>query len=53
MQFGGEAFSVQPLSGQQWGACIGIGALSLLVRAALTALPTPGLPKGQQRQSKG
>ena len=53
MQFGGEAFSVQPLSGQQWGACIGIGALSMLVRAALAALPTPGLQNDKQRQSKG
>ena len=39
MQFGGEVFATQPLSAQQWGACVGIGALSLLVRKALCALP--------------
>ena len=39
VQFGGEVFATQPLSAQQWGACIGVGALSLLVRGALCALP--------------
>lgn len=39
VQFGGEVFATEPLSGQQWGACVGIGALSLLVRGALCALP--------------
>lgn len=39
VQFGGEVFATQPLSAQQWGACVGIGALSLLVRGALCALP--------------
>ncbi|KAK9845411.1 hypothetical protein WJX81_005835 [Elliptochloris bilobata] len=39
VQFGGEVFATQPLSAEQWGACVGIGALSLLVRAVLCALP--------------
>lgn len=39
MQFGGEVFATRPLAAEQWGACVGIGALSLLVRAALCALP--------------
>ena len=39
VQFGREVFATQPLSAQQWGACVGIGALSLLVRGALCALP--------------
>ena len=41
VQLGGDAFNVQPLDLKQWGACIGIGALSLLVRAAVTAVPFP------------
>jgi Ca2+ transporting ATPase len=39
VQFGGEVFMTKPLSAQQWAACIGIGALSLLVRAGLRLLP--------------
>lgn len=38
VQFGGEAFMTHPLDWQQWGACFGIGALSLVVRKALLAL---------------
>ncbi|KAK9802895.1 hypothetical protein WJX73_002795 [Symbiochloris irregularis] len=41
VQFGGEVFSTQPLDAPQWGACLGIGALSLLIRRALCALPSP------------
>ncbi len=39
VQFGGDVFATRPLSAAQWAACTGIGALSLLVRAALIALP--------------
>lgn len=39
VQFGGEAFGTRPLSLEQWGACIGIGAIGLVVRKALLLLP--------------
>ncbi len=39
VQFGGDVFATRPLTAAQWAACTGIGALSLLVRAALIALP--------------
>ena len=48
VQFGGEAFSTTPLNAAQWGGCIGIGALSLLVRSALLLLP----PKPESRLTK-
>ena len=41
VQFGGEAFSTHPLSWQQWGACLGIGALSLIVRELLLLIRVP------------
>ena len=41
VQFGGEAFSTHPLSWQQWGACMGIGALSLIVRELLLLIRVP------------
>ncbi len=41
VQFGGEAFSTHPLSWQQWGACVGIGALGLLVREVLLLVRLP------------
>ncbi len=41
VQFGGEAFSTHPLSWQQWGACVGIGALSLFVRQLLLLIRVP------------
>ena len=40
VQFGGEAFSTVPLDARQWAACIGIGALTLPVRAGLLLLRT-------------
>ena len=39
VQFGGDIFSTKPLSAQQWAACTGIGAITLLVRAVLRLLP--------------
>ena len=35
----GAAFSTVPLSAPAWGACVGIGAVSLLTGAVLRALP--------------
>ena len=35
VQFGGAAFQTSPLTVEQWGACVGTGALTLFVRAAL------------------
>ena len=45
VQLGGDAFATRPLSAAQWGACVGIGALSLIVRAVLVQLP----PKPSQK----
>ncbi|BDA45515.1 Plasma membrane calcium-transporting ATPase 1 [Coccomyxa sp. Obi] len=39
VQYGGDVFSTRPLTGAQWAACTGIGALTLLVRAGLRLLP--------------
>lgn len=39
VQWGGPVFDTVPLSASAWGACAGLGALSLLVRAALARLP--------------
>lgn len=39
VQLGGDIFSTRPLTGQQWAACTGIGAVTLLVRAALRLIP--------------
>ena len=39
VQYGGDIFSTKPLSVQQWAACTGIGAITLLVRAVLRLLP--------------
>lgn len=41
VQYGGDVFSTQPLTAPQWGACLGIGAMSLLIRRALCVLPMP------------
>jgi hypothetical protein len=38
VQFGGDAFGTRPLTLQQWAACIGFGALGLLVRRGLLYL---------------
>ena len=40
VQFGGPWFQTHALSAQQWAACTGIGAVSLLVRFGLRSLPT-------------
>jgi hypothetical protein len=39
VQFGGRAFSTVPLTPAQWGACVAMGAASLLVRAGLRLVP--------------
>ena len=39
-QYGGAVFQTQPLSGEQWALCIGIGALSLLVHEAARCIPS-------------
>ncbi len=39
VQFGGDIFSTRPLTAQQWAACTGIGAITLLVRAVLRLIP--------------
>lgn len=39
VQFGGPAFQTVPLNGPQWTLCVGVGALTLLVRAALRLVP--------------
>jgi hypothetical protein len=46
VQMGGRAFSTVPLSGSQWAVCIGFGALTLLARQALRAIPTEPPPPG-------
>jgi hypothetical protein len=48
VQCGGPAFQTSPLNGPQWGLCVGLGAVTLLVRAALLAVPTQ-----QQQQQQG
>ena len=40
VQYGGKWFQTVPLHGEQWAACTGIGAVSLLVRAGLRLIPT-------------
>ena len=37
--FGGPVFDTVPLSWQQWGACVGLGAVGLVVRHVLAAVP--------------
>ncbi len=39
VQLGGDIFSTRPLTAQQWAACTGIGAITLLVRAVLRLIP--------------
>ena len=39
VQFGGDIFSTKPLTAQQWAACTGIGAVTLIVRAGLRLIP--------------
>ena len=39
VQFGGPAFQTVPLPADLWLACIGVGASTWLVRAALAATP--------------
>ncbi len=46
VQYGGSAFQTVPLDGDQWAACIGAGAATLLVRRALLTLDDlPFMPK--------
>ena len=39
VQFGGQAFNCVPLDWEQWGVCIGLGALGLLMREGLRRIP--------------
>lgn len=39
VSFGGSVFDTVPLSAGQWGACVGLGAVGLLVRHVLAAIP--------------
>lgn len=39
VQYGGQAFNCVPLNAEQWGVCIGLGALGLLVREGLRRVP--------------
>lgn len=48
VQFGGDAFGTRPLTLQQWAACIGFGALGLLVRRGLLYLQ----PRAQGHSNK-
>ena len=44
VQIDGEVFSTTPLTGQQWAACAGFGALGFVVRGLLSLIP----PKSKQ-----
>lgn len=44
VQFGGEAFGTTPLTPTQFAACVGIGAMSWIVRAALRYIPPHHVP---------
>lgn len=52
VQLGGDVFSTRPLTGAQWAACTGIGALSLLVRAGLRLLPPHPEVQGVQQADR-
>lgn len=39
VSFGGSVFDTVPLGWKQWGACVGLGAVGLVVRHALAAIP--------------
>ncbi len=43
VQFGGKVFKTEPLSPEEWGISVGIGALSLVVGAVLRLLPAPDI----------
>jgi len=49
IQFGGPAFGTVPLGWTAWGACAGIGAVSLLVRRVLVGVtPAPAPPRWRE-----
>ena len=48
--FGGAVFDTTPLNLEQWGACVGLGALGLLVRHALAAVPPH--PEGWEERER-
>jgi len=50
VNFGGAVFDTVPLSWQQWGCCVGLGALGLFVRHALAAVPPH--PEGWEEREK-
>ena len=53
MQFGGDWFQTQPLSGPQWAMCVCAGALTLLVRLALRLVDTTDPADRKQVQAGG
>ena len=48
--FGGAVFDTTPLNLEQWGACVGLGALGLLVRHLLAAVPPH--PEGWEERER-
>lgn len=50
ISFGGAVFDTTPLNLEQWGACVGLGALGLLVRHALAAVPPH--PEGWEERER-
>ena len=48
--YGGAVFDTVPLSWQQWGACVGLGAVGLVVRHLLAAVPPH--PEGWEERER-
>lgn len=53
VNLGGAVFDTTPLNLEQWGACVGLGALGLIVRHGLAAVPPhPEGWKERERESR-
>lgn len=50
VNLGGAVFDTTPLNLEQWGACVGLGALGLLVRHGLAVVPPH--PEGWEEREK-
>ena len=48
--FGGAVFDTTPLNLEQWGACVGVGAIGLIVRHLLAAVSPH--PEGWQERER-
>ena len=48
--FGGAVFDTTPLNLEQWGACVGLGAVGLIVRHLLAAVPPH--PEGWEERER-